>query len=326
MAGVELLAEQAADMIMKRTQSEPRLAYQVVSVGQSIAAARASADVEANAAQAEEPAHFGVVTEPRGALPPTEPALPVLLVMGYGMPGLMWEAQVQGLSKQRTVVYYDHRGIGESDPIMGPFKMGDLAADALRLMDELGFRAAHIVGVSMGGMVAQHLALMAPERLASLSLIATHAGGPLAALPTLEGLKLFAQANLGPASERPRTLLKLLYPPEYRSRVRLDLLSERIQKNLARRAAPKTLRGQFRAILGHDTRSRLSQIRTPTLVVQPEQDLLVRPEHNLRLAAQIPGARLLSLPDAGHGCAFQSALRINRALLAHFERAEAGSR
>ncbi len=243
---------------------------------------------------------------------------PVLLVMGFGMPGKMWEAQLEGLSPTHRVACYDHRGIGQSETLSGVCRIRDLAADARRVLDELGWDQAHVVGVSMGGMVAQELALAAPERLLSLSLIATHAGGPLGIVPTLQGLKLFARANLLPEKDRPKALVDLLYPPVYRSQVKLELLSDRLQAGLKSRAEPKTLRSQLFAVVTHDTRRRLDQIRTPTLVVKPEQDLLVRPRHSELLLARIPGARLLSLPEAGHGCVFQCAKRVNAALLEHF--------
>lgn len=269
---------------MSRTRTTPRLAYRVV-----------------------DPVSAG-----------NRNAAPVLLVMGFGMPGAMWEPQVEGLSQRHRVACYDHRGIGQSDTLSGVCRIRDLAADARRLLDELGWERAHVVGVSMGGMVAQELALAAPERLLSLSLIATHAGGPLGIVPTLQGLKLFARANLLPVKERPKALVELLYPPAYRSQVKVELLSDRLQAGLRSRAEPRTLRAQLFAVVTHDTRRRLAKIRTPTLVVKPEQDLLVRPRHSELLLAGIPGAKLLSLPEGGHGCVFQCAERLNAALLEHF--------
>ncbi|MCA9626303.1 MAG: alpha/beta fold hydrolase [Myxococcales bacterium] len=249
---------------------------------------------------------------------------PVLLIMGFGMPGSMWEPQLEGLSHAHPVACYDNRGIGDSEALRGRISMRELAADAERVLDALGWERAHVVGVSMGGMVAQHLALAVPRRLISLSLIATHAGGPFGLVPRLEGLRLFAKANLLPVERRPAALVELLYPPEFRASVRLEVLSERMNGGLERRAHPRTLRAQLLAILRHDTRRRLRGIQVPSLVIKPERDLLVRPRHSDLLAARIPRARKLDLPDGGHGAVFQCADRVNAALLAHFAAAEQG--
>lgn len=276
--------DESAPRSVSRTSTSPRLAYQV-----------------------------------RGA---DAAGAPVLLIMGFGMPGSMWEPQLDGLHRAHPVACYDHRGIGESDGSSGWLSMGQLAADAKRVMDTLGWRRAHVVGVSMGGMVAQHLALAAPERLVSLSLIATHAGGPLGLVPTLDGLRLFAKANLRPVRERPAALVELLYPPEFRASVRLEVLSERMNRGLESRANPKTLRAQLLAILRHDTRRFLGKITVPSLVIKPERDILVRPSHSDFLVRRIPGARQMNLPDGGHGAVFQCAERVNSALLEHFAAAE----
>ena len=119
-------------------------------------------------------------------------------------------------------------------------------------------------------------------------------------------------------------LVELLYPPEFRASVRLEVLSERMNGGLERRAHPRTLRAQLLAILRHDTRRRLRGIQVPSLVIKPERDLLVRPRHSDLLAARIPRARKLDLPDGGHGAVFQCADRVNAALLAHFAAAEQG--
>ncbi|MGE0328828.1 MAG: alpha/beta fold hydrolase [Polyangiaceae bacterium] len=253
------------------------------------------------------------------------PGAPVLLIMGFGMPGSMWEPQIEGLSGQHPVACYDHPGIGASDSTIRRASMGKLAADAQRVLDALGWQRAHVVGVSMGGMVAQHLALSAPERLLSLSLIATHAGGPLGLVPTLEGLRLFAKANVLPVEKRPAALIELLYPPEFRASVRLEVLSERMNRGLKNRANPKTLRGQLLAILRHDTRQALKALRVPSLVIKPARDILVRPSHSDLLARRIPGAKKVTLPDGGHGAVFQCAERVNSALLEHFAAVEAAS-
>lgn len=247
---------------------------------------------------------------------------PVLLVMGFGMQGSVWKPQIDGLAMNHRVVTYDHRGIGESESPAGRWTMADLAQDAVRVADAAGFDTFHLVGVSMGGMISQHVALGWPHRLRSLSLVATHAGGLRSMWPTVRGLSFFLRANLAPPEQRVEALTGLLYPAEFVARTDKTKLSRRMAESVGRRARKETLKKQFRAILGHRTRADLGRISTPTLVVQPRQDILIRPRESERLHRLIPGALLSRYDDSGHGLTFQDAERLNGELSAHFARAE----
>ncbi|MEZ4364817.1 MAG: alpha/beta hydrolase [Kofleriaceae bacterium] len=248
----------------------------------------------------------------------------VLLVMGLGMRGRVWEPQLDGLGHDHRLLTFDNRGIGESAPFSGHHTMRDFAADAARVAADAGFDRYHLVGVSLGGMVSQELALAEPERVRSLTLIATHAGGPLGLVPTGAGLLGFAKANLGPEADRVRALSQLLYTPEFLAATDPAVLARRMQAQVGKRAAPRTLRGQLFAVMRHDTRDRLGQIAMPTLVIRPGRDLLVRPSHSDHLARAIPGARLLEIPDAGHGVTFEAADRVCAAIRAHVAAVERG--
>jgi pimeloyl-ACP methyl ester carboxylesterase len=247
--------------------------------------------------------------------------------MGFGMRGQVWKPQIEGLSARHRVAWFDARGIGQSESSDGRFGMDDMVRDAVRVLDSLGWaERTHLVGVSMGGMVAQHLALARPDRFSSLALIATTPGGGLRAkLPTYQGLYLFARANLASQAVRKKVLLSLLYTPEFVVRADPGKLEARMEEQMGVRAPRSTLRSQLRAVLSHDVTARLPEIRLPTLVIRPDRDILVRPESSDRLAAGIPNARLLALPDAGHGALFQCAEDVNRALEQHFERVAAAS-
>lgn len=250
---------------------------------------------------------------------------PVVLVMGFGISGRAWAPQVEGLSPHHRTLIFDNRGVGESESSKRRYGFTDLADDVVALMDHLGFERAHVVGVSMGGMVTQHVALHHGDRVRSISLIATLPGGGLRhTLPSPRAVSLFLRANTLRGEPRFAALRQLLYTRSY-----LDTsVPERgfSQSNLEVFAVPAdttTRLNQLRAVLRHDLTRELGRVRAPTLIVKPEQDILVRPDNSERLHRLIPGSRILRLADAGHGATHQRAAEINLALLDHFARADA---
>lgn len=253
-----------------------------------------------------------------------EDGVPVLLVMGFGMSGRAWAPQIAGLRERHRVAFYDHRGIGDSEVSQTPYGFQQLAADAIALMDVLEWETAHVVGVSMGGMVSQHIALRHRRRVRSLSLIATHAGGGgLKAIPTAKGLRHFVKANTSRGETRINNLRHLLYPNEFLDGA--DFSHFGGLDDFAEPADPKTLLYQLRAIMAHNTGRELRKLKgLPTLVVKPARDLLVKPRNSDRIHRLIPGSRLLSFKDAGHAVTHQYAAEVNRHLAAHFQAAEEG--
>ncbi len=245
----------------------------------------------------------------------------VLLIMGYRMPGAAWRFQVPTLSERYRVCTYDNRGVGPSEAPGKAWSMAELAEDAHRMLDTLGWARAHVVGVSMGGMIAQELAITRPERVRSLSLIATHPGG-LGRVPASGGLRRFVRASVGRNKDRGRATAELLFPRAFIESTDRSWFEEVLRADFAVRVSPRALRAQLAAVMRHDTRGRLDRISCPTLVVKPAQDLLIRPSMSDRLARGIPGARLEVFEEAGHGLVRQSAARLNPLLMEHFAAAE----
>ncbi|MCB9668944.1 MAG: alpha/beta fold hydrolase [Alphaproteobacteria bacterium] len=240
---------------------------------------------------------------------------PVLLVMGFGMRGVVWRPVVTRLAVDHRAVTFDNRGMGASDPADGPYSLADLARDTLRVADDAGLPAFHLVGVSMGGMIAQEVALAAPDRVRSLVLIATQPGGPRAWVPPLPTVPLLAAIGLGTRLNR-RLFPRLLHPPGSLDALTPADLEQRWTDAHATSPDPRQRRLQLRAIRGHDTRDRLGSIAAPTLVVKPLRDRMCHPSHSDTLVAGIPGARLLEL-DAGHGLILHAADALTEAIRDH---------
>ncbi|MCB9733108.1 MAG: alpha/beta fold hydrolase [Deltaproteobacteria bacterium] len=248
---------------------------------------------------------------------------PVLLIMGFTVRGRAWRFQVPALSERHRVATFDHRGVGESDAPPGPYSMRMLAGDALALMDHLGWETAHIVGVSMGGMIAQHIALEHRERVRSVTLLATSAGGFWSRVPRGKGSWYFVKSLLGKGQGRLDAVAKLLFPPSFLAKVDRDWLVEVIRNDFGKRPPANGRRGQLRAVMGHDTRKRLHELEgLPVLVVKPEQDLLIHPKQSERLHRLIPGSRIARLDEAGHGL-LRHAEELNDLILDHLAAADA---
>jgi 3-oxoadipate enol-lactonase len=259
---------------------------------------------------------------PREAVADPEP---ILLIMGLAGSSQMWWRLLPHLVARHRAITFDNRGTGDSDGVSGPLTMADLVADALAVLDAAGEERAHVIGVSMGGMVAQHLALDHRERVRSLVLGCTTAGGGGAA-PSAGGMRLLATAALRPLLG-PRRTFPLVAPALYAERTRRDR-PERVAEDLRRRiehAAPaSTTYAQLAAVTGHDTRARLPELGgLPTLVLHGAEDALVPAARACELADRIPDARLVLLPSCGHMLTTDDEAGTAHAVLEHLERSAA---
>ena len=251
---------------------------------------------------------------------------PVVLIMGFGMAGAAWRGQAALLSVQHRVVTFDNRGAGRTESQPGVHSMQMYADDTAALLDHVGFERAHVVGVSMGGMIAQELVLRHRTRARSLTLIATHAGGLRSVVPPLRGLQLFLKAQRGnDPTARYAAVEELLFPQSYLSSCDRQVLRDVISSDFGCPSPQKQRLSQLSAVMQHRTASRLkSLLGLPTLVIQPSHDLLIHPRESERLARLIPGARLVRYEETGHGIIRQHAQKLSEDLLAHFAAAEAG--
>ena len=217
---------------------------------------------------------------------------PVLLIGGIGMDTGAWWRTVPVLARDFRVITFDPRGVGRSAPSPYMCTTDDLAADGIAVMDAAGIDAAHVYGFSLGGMVAQQLALRHPDRVRRLVLGSTHAGGMLYEFGRLKG----PRPSFGVADPA-----RAAIPYMYGRRCR-DEHPERIEEDL-QRGVPLpylTRNAQIGAVLLHDARTDLRRIEAPTFVVHGAEDRLMPVAAGRDLAEGIPGAHLLVLSDAGH--------------------------
>lgn len=249
---------------------------------------------------------------------------PVLLIMGFGVPGHMWMNQIPALAERHRVAWFDNCGAGGKTEARRRrrYTMRDFGRHAVGVLDALGWDRAHVVGVSMGGMIAQEVALGHKGRVRSLSLVVTHPGGLRNLVPPPASLALFARGFLGPRRLRARALERLIFPDAYLAGV--DVAPLRTALSGVAAAAPDRDRLlQIAAVLTHRAGPRLRTLAgTPTLVVKAAQDRLIRPSQCHRLHTLIPGSRLVEFEDAGHAILHQCADRLNGVLLDHFERVD----
>ena len=229
---------------------------------------------------------------------------PLLLIHGLGYARWGWEPVADDLARSFRVLLFDNRGIGESDAPPGPYTVAELAGDALQVLDEAGVERAHVVGTSLGGMVAQELALSHPERVDRLVLACTTPGGPQAfPMPQRTVDLMLAQATLREYVEN------ALVPA-----VRPDLV-ERILAHRERTAQGfEAWAAQAAAGAGFDAFARLGSLAAPTLVQHGDGDVVVDPRNGALLAELIPDARLELYPGGGHLFFWQEPERFVREL------------
>ncbi len=228
----------------------------------------------------------------------------VLLVMGLGARAADWGTRFPAaLAERYRVVRFDNRGVGRSPRAPAGYSLSDLAGDAVAVLDAVGADRAHVIGISMGGMIAQLVALEHPARVARLVLIATHHGGPGVERSHPDALRLFDPATLFANAGNPEAAMRhaigVITAPGFVERAP-ELVAELVAN--ARRAPthPAVFFAQFQAILASDRSERVRAITAPTLVVHGSEDKLIRPSSGRVLAEKIPGARLVMLEDCGH--------------------------
>lgn len=253
---------------------------------------------------------------------------PVVLIQGVGLHGDGWRPQVEALAEHHRCLTFGNRGMGASQPLGAPLSIEQMAADTLALMDALSWPSAHIVGHSMGGLIALQLALSARGRVRSLSLLCTFSRGADATRPTPRMMWLGMRSNIGTRRMRRLAFLEIVMPPEVLAREDRDALAARLEPLFGHDLGvqPPIVMKQLSAMGRYDATPRLGELAgIPTLVVTAAHDPIARPPLGRALAKAIPGARLVEFADASHGVTIQHASRVNALLRDLLFAAEASS-
>lgn len=223
------------------------------------------------------------------------------LVMIHGAQGdqTMFAGLAPALATSFRVLTFDQRGSGLSEKPDMDYSIAMLAGDTAALMDHLGVSPAHIIGVSMGGMIAQELALRHPRKIRALVLGCTTAGGPREI--RAEGNALAAAYSTAPmsAEERGAALARAAFSKGYLER-HPEIIPAMIEARRQRPIDPIALGHRMKALHEHDTYDRLPKINCPTLIITGKEDALIAWENSRILAERIPGATLVLLEPAGH--------------------------
>jgi pimeloyl-ACP methyl ester carboxylesterase len=251
----------------------------------------------------------------------------VLFIQGIGVVGEGWRPQLDGLADRWRCLAFDNRGIGASELRGGEVSIEAMAADAWAVADAAGADRVHVVGHSMGGVIAQAVALAKPERVKSLALLCTFAAGAQAAKLSFGMFVTALRTRLGPRASRRSAFLSIVMTARELAALdaagraaRAEALRPLFGHDLADQ--PPIVMKQLRATAKYDARPRLGALAAiPTLVLTAAEDRIARPEYGRELAAAIPGARYEEVPDAAHGVPIDRAALVNERLDGHFRAA-----
>ena len=249
----------------------------------------------------------------------------LVLIMGLGASTLSWSEQVPTFSHEFRVIAFDNRGAGRSDKPAVPYSVALFADDTAGLMDALGIDSAHVYGQSMGGFIAQELALRHPQRVRTLILASTSCGGRQAVVGSPENLAVIGMMNVLTPREAAEKSLSLLYSEEFIAANR-EALIQRSLREAELRPPHDAFGRQVQAAIRHNAFDRLADIRCPTLAITGSDDKVVPPDNSRILTERIPGAELAVLADAGHGYLIEKAAESNAIVLEFLRRQRIAAR
>ncbi|HEX7610774.1 MAG TPA: alpha/beta hydrolase [Solirubrobacteraceae bacterium] len=225
---------------------------------------------------------------------------PLLLIMGMSGTAAHWgEPFLEPLRERFETIVYDHRGVGESGRLKGSLSIAKMAADAAALLTALELDSAHVMGISMGGMVAQELALAEPERVRTLTLGCTYCGGEGSSVSSPEVMRRLGEGMLSGNRE---LALRTSWDVNVSASMAADAGAYARFLAIAseHRVAVRVVMAQLQACRAHDTSARLHDLDMPVLVIHGTEDQLLPVANGRMIASLVPGARLEIFDDVGH--------------------------
>lgn len=240
---------------------------------------------------------------------------PLLLIQGLGYAVWAWERQLSAFAQRHRTVAFDNRGAGRSAKTPGPYSIDRLAEDAASIIEGRGIGRAHVLGLSMGGFVAQTLALRRPELVDRLVLVGTSPGGPSSVEQPRESAGAWEAARGLAPEEFARATMPLSFAPGWADE-HPDEFEALLAARLAYPTPPETWAAQYTACMEFlQLGAPVEDIRSPSLVIHGDRDRIVAHENGRLLAQRLPSARLESFDGRGHLLAIEDAPRFNALLL-----------
>lgn len=243
---------------------------------------------------------------------------PIVFIQGTGVHGDGWNPQIDQLQQQFSCLSFDNRGMGQSLPLPKRLTVEQMALDTLALMDCLNWQSAHLVGHSLGGLIAQSVAIAAPERVRSLSLLCTFSRGADATKLTWKMFWTGLRTYIGTRQMRRRAFCEIVLPPSLWSMK--DQWANQLEPLFGHDLAdqPRVVMKQLSAMKNYDATAQLSKINhLPTLIVGAKFDPIARPEVIDKLAWRFPSSRVIKVDHASHGLPIHSAAEVNQLLVKH---------
>ena len=242
---------------------------------------------------------------------------PLLLIMGFGAPGIAWMPVLPMLAGFQCI-YFDNRGTGNSDKPSGPYTIPDMADDAAALLDAVGIEAVLVYGISMGGMIAQELALRHPGKVRKVVLGCTTTGGPEATPPEEETIAALLTAMKLMSTDPERAIdimLPVVHPPDFVAAhpevKQMALMGAAMMPPTPPEVIERTLEG----ITRFNSYDRLPEVKCPVMIVHGERDILIKPANAKLLKSRLPHAEVFMIPNAGHNFFAEDPMGVHQRIL-----------
>lgn len=246
---------------------------------------------------------------------------PLVLIHGLGLDSSSWMPQIMAFSKKFKVVIFDNRGVGRTDAPKYAYSTAMMADDTVALLDAIGIGKAHILGLSLGGLISQEIAIRYPERLKSLILATTAATLSPLATHIIKVWQIIIEMEADPETVMRERFLWVFTDKFFENYEQVTSLIKMFMNH----PYPQPVHGfagQAAACIRHDSLNRLGKITVPTLVLVGREDIFIPVKLSEVLAANISSAEMLILDNGGHGFSFEISGRFNQAVMDFLARVE----